>query len=66
ASLAIVDGVHRRWTLLLESMTDRQFQREFIHPDSGPWTLEGSLRLYAWHSFHHLAHITRTRERHGW
>lgn len=65
-SLAIIDGVHRRWVVLLESMTDALFQREFIHPESGRWTLERSLGLYAWHSLHHLAHITQTRTRHGW
>ena len=65
-SLAIVDGVHRRWAALLESMTDADFQREFIHPETGNWTLEKVLALYAWHSRHHTAHITSTRERNGW
>lgn len=65
-SLGIVDGVHRRWAALLESMTDTDFQREFIHPETGNWTLEKVLALYAWHSRHHTAHITSTRERNGW
>ncbi len=65
-SLAIVDGVHRRWVSLLESMSDTDYQREFIHPETGKWTLEKVLALYAWHSRHHTAHITRTRERIGW
>lgn len=65
-SLAIVDGVHRRWVSLLESMTDSDFQREFVHPETGSWKLDGVLGLYAWHSQHHTAHITSTRERNGW
>jgi uncharacterized damage-inducible protein DinB len=65
-SLAIVDGVHRRWVSLLESMSDEDYQREFIHPETGNWTLENVLALYAWHSRHHTAHITRLREREGW
>ena len=65
-SLAIVDGVHSRWANLLGSMTDADFEREFIHPETGPWTLEKVLALYGWHSRHHLAHITSTRERNGW
>jgi uncharacterized damage-inducible protein DinB len=65
-SLAIVEGVHRRWTALLESMTDEDFAREFIHPETGTWTLDKVLALYAWHSRHHTAHITSTRERNGW
>ena len=65
-SLKIVDGVHSRWTSLLDSMTDDDFKREFIHPETGTWTLEKILALYAWHSLHHTAHITATRERNGW
>jgi len=65
-SLKIVDGVHSRWASLLESMTDGDFRREFIHPETGTWTLERILALYAWHSLHHTAHITTTRERNGW
>ncbi len=65
-SLAIVDGVHRRWVSLLESMSDADYQREFVHPETGTWTLEKVLAMYAWHSRHHTAHITTTRERNGW
>ena len=65
-SLAIVDGVHRRWAFLLESFSDADFQREFIHPETGRWTLEKALALYAWHSRHHTAHITSLRKREGW
>lgn len=65
-SLKIVDGVHSRWSSLLDSMTDEDFGREFIHPETGPWTLERVLALYAWHSRHHTAHITSLRQQKGW
>ena len=65
-SLAIVDGVHQRWAALLGSMSDEDFAREFKHPETGNWTLEKVLGLYAWHSLHHTAHITSTRERNSW
>jgi uncharacterized damage-inducible protein DinB len=65
-SLKIVEGVHSRWTSLLESMTDDDFRREFIHPETGAWTLERVLGMYAWHSMHHTAHITVLRSRRGW
>lgn len=65
-SLQIIDGVHSRWTSLLESMSDEDYRREFVHPETGKWSLEGVLALYAWHSKHHTAHITRARETHGW
>ena len=66
SSLAIVEGVHQRWATLVESMTEDDFEREFKHPETGNWTLERVLGLYAWHSLHHTAHITRTRDRNGW
>jgi hypothetical protein len=65
-SLAIIDGVHTRWVELLNNMTDADFDREFVHPETGTWKLENILGLYAWHSRHHTAHITTTRERNGW
>lgn len=65
-SLAIVDGVHSRWADLLRNMTDADYAREFVHPETGTWKLEDVLGLYAWHSRHHTAHITSTRERNGW
>jgi uncharacterized damage-inducible protein DinB len=65
-SLNILVGVHARLTALLESMTDEDFQRILVHPDSGEWTIDRFLALYAWHSLHHTAHITRLRDRNGW
>ncbi len=65
-SLRLVSAIHERWVALLESMTDADFGRTFIHPETGDWTLEGVLALYAWHGRHHSAHITSLRERMGW
>lgn len=65
-SLQMIDAIHTRWVDLLHSMTDADFAREFIHPETGKWTLEKALALYAWHSRHHTGHITSTRQRNGW
>jgi hypothetical protein len=65
-SLKIIEGVHARLVELLNSMTDEDFQKTLKHPESGVWTLEKFVALYAWHSRHHTAHITRLRERNGW
>jgi hypothetical protein len=65
-SLRMVEGLHARWTALLRSMTDMDFQREFIHPETGVWKLEAALALYAWHSRHHTAHIVTLKIRSGW
>jgi hypothetical protein len=47
-------------------MLPDDFQKKFNHPESGEWTLDGALALYAWHSLHHTAHITNLRDRQGW
>ncbi|HVF30705.1 MAG TPA: putative metal-dependent hydrolase [Pyrinomonadaceae bacterium] len=65
-SLKIVEGVHERLTALLDSFGDGEYRREFIHPETGQWTLEKVLALYAWHSRHHTAHITELRKERGW
>ena len=66
ASLKMIDGIHTRWQGLLASMSEDDYQKKFIHPESGEWTLERTLGLYAWHSKHHTAHITKLRERMSW
>lgn len=65
-SLKLIEAIHCRWSVLLESMTDEDFAKKFIHPETGEWSLEAALALYAWHSEHHTAHITRLRERMNW
>lgn len=65
-SLALLEALHRRWTLLLRSFGEEQFARSFQHPELGLVTLETNLQLYAWHGRHHLAHITAIRERMAW
>jgi uncharacterized damage-inducible protein DinB len=65
-SLNMIDAIHHRWSVLLASMNDNDFARKFIHPETGEWSLEGALALYAWHSRHHTAHITKLRVRNGW
>jgi len=65
-SMKMIDALHMRWAALLDSMTDGDFERKFIHPETGVWTLEAALALYAWHSLHHTAHIVNLRGRNGW
>lgn len=65
-SLKILEGVHSRWTALLNSLSEVEFQRKLNHPDSGEWTIEKFLALYDWHSRHHTTHITSLSERNGW
>ncbi len=65
-SLQWIGGLHGRWTALLESMTEEDFQKGYVHPAMGRQTLAAALALYEWHSRHHTAHITALRTRMGW
>ncbi|MEP7214508.1 MAG: YfiT family bacillithiol transferase [Acidobacteriota bacterium] len=65
-SLKLIEGIHERWANILDSMTNADYERELEHPDSGRWTLDKLLSLYAWHSRHHTAHITRLRSTRNW
>jgi DinB family protein len=64
--LTLLDSLHGRWALLIKSMKADEFARAFRHPDLGLVTLERNLALYAWHSRHHVAHVTSLREQKGW
>jgi uncharacterized damage-inducible protein DinB len=65
-SLTLIEALHRRWVALLESLTEKDFQKKFNHPERGAQDLSTTLALYAWHSRHHTAHITGLRARMGW
>lgn len=65
-SVTMIDSLHARWMVLARSMKAEDFQRKFVHPDSGPHDVDWLLQLYSWHGNHHLAHITSLRERMGW
>jgi hypothetical protein len=62
-SLALLDALHQRWVVLLESMTWADFERPLQHPERGTITLDWMLQLYAWHGRHHVAHVTSLRAR---
>ena len=68
SSLAILDGVHARWVSLLRALRPDDYARTWIHPEfpDGPRTIEWLAQQYAWHSRHHVAHITSLRARQGW
>lgn len=67
-SLDLLDALHVRWVALLRAMTDADYARAYRHPDQPgrDLPLGEVLANYAWHCRHHLAHITRLRERMGW
>ena len=65
-SLELVESLHARWVMLLQSLNDEQWKRGCNHPQNGPMTVELATLLYAWHSRHHVAHITHLRATENW
>jgi hypothetical protein len=65
-SLQLLAALHSRWIDLLAAMQPADFARTLHHPEHGMLSLNQMLAMYAWHSGHHLAHITALRERMGW
>lgn len=66
-SITLLYALHARWYELLKNITEKEFERTVVHPEHArQMTLWFLLGLYAWHSKHHVAHITALRERNGW
>jgi len=65
-SVDLLAALHARWVILLRSLGEREFARTFRHPQRGELRIDDAIQLYAWHSIHHTAHITKLRERKGW
>ncbi|MEO5985036.1 MAG: YfiT family bacillithiol transferase [Ferruginibacter sp.] len=66
-SITLLHALHLRWSEVLTHMLWEDFKREVYHPQHKThlslWYLLG---MYAWHSRHHVAHITALREKQGW
>lgn len=66
-ALNMLEGIHQRWTMLLNGLTNEQMERSFIHPEHGKeFRLDENIGIYAWHCNHHLAHITTLKSMMGW
>ena len=66
-SLQLLEALHQRWVMLLQSLTDKDFGRTYVHPQQNQTVrLDTALANYTWHGKHHLAHIIRLKERKGW
>lgn len=65
-SLEMIESVHARWVMLLQSLKEEQWARGVRHAGRGPMRVDTLTMLYAWHSRHHVAHITHLRAQQGW
>ncbi len=66
-SITLLNALHQRWTDLLASLTDAQWQRKFFHPTHNiEISLWDFFAVYTWHGKHHIAHIENLKKREGW
>jgi len=65
-SLSMFEGIRRRWVEAWESLSDRDFLRQWRHATFGLVTVDFLLQQYDWHARHHTAQITSHRARMGW
>jgi hypothetical protein len=66
-SLRLLGAVHERWVVLLNSLTEADFEKTYFHPESQKtFVLKNVLGLYAWHGNHHIAHVSELKKRMNW
>jgi hypothetical protein len=65
ASVAVVAAVRAASLQLLESLTPAEWARTGTHTESGPYSVEGWLRIYAGHTHDHADQIRRARRGQG-
>ena len=65
--LAFLKGIHIKWCQLLSSMTESDFQKTFVHPETDSvHKLDDVLQYYPWHSRHHLGQILWLARQNEW
>ncbi|SDR11297.1 DinB superfamily protein [Chryseobacterium soldanellicola] len=66
-AMRMLKGTHQRWVALLKSLTNKQLERTFHHPEKEKdHDLRYYIASYAWHCNHHFAHIDNLKTEKGW
>lgn len=65
-SLKIIEGVHERWGVTLDNVTEKDFMRTVHHPANGTMSFDDLLKTYSEHGDNHVKQITDLRARKGW
>ncbi|MEM9885520.1 MAG: YfiT family bacillithiol transferase [Bacteroidota bacterium] len=57
-SLFLLNALHRKWIVLIQSCSEAELKKTFFHPESkASSSLAFNIGNYAWHGKHHLAQI---------
>ena len=66
-SLSFLKGLHFRLAYLINSLSEADLEKTFIHPENNrEFKIKEVIGTYAWHGNHHLAHITELKKLKGW
>ncbi len=66
-SITLLHALHIRWYEILKNMSLADLDKTAFHPEhKKEMTIWYLLGMYAWHSRHHVAHITSLRKRMNW
>ena len=66
-SLVLLEALHTRWVSLASSLGHDGLHKTFFHPEQETEvSVQTLLAMYAWHGRHHVAQISRLRERQNW
>lgn len=65
-ALALLRGLHERWSILLESIPEEGWSRTGMHPENGEVTLDRMLTIYGNHGEKHCMQIMGLRDRMDW
>lgn len=66
-SITFLHALHRRWTALLQALSEEDWQKTYYHPEQQKnvplWRVAA---MYAWHSKHHMEQLRGLKERMNW
>ncbi|MCC6616213.1 MAG: putative metal-dependent hydrolase [Anaerolineae bacterium] len=66
-SLSLLRGLHARWVVLWESLSEDDYRRTYYHPENDAITsLDEHLAIYSRHSRDHVEQIARIARAQGW
>ena len=66
-AIQTLKGVHKRWVYELKSLTNKEFESTYFHPDQNKnINLRECLAFCAWHCDHHFAHIENLKKENNW
>ncbi len=66
-SLALLEGIHQKWSHLFRSLDDSGLQKTYFHPEDNAYVPLGEqVFMYVYHGNHHLGFIQQLIDHNKW